>query len=146
MIKKIPVRRIFQIDVARFNLSLEKKKSFPKITDLIRIAIRQKKYNNVYEKSTYPKSVSNFDFFKSNNVEKFVSTYGYFFRPFLQVRKITHFHHIVEQLFTKMIFFDPKKSPKKRRFFAFFSILTIFDPFFSAFFLVPNVYSPKKDA
>ena len=70
MIKKIPVRRFFQIDVIRFNLSLEKKKSFPKITDLIRIAIRQKKYQYVYEKLTYRESVSNFDFFKSINVKK----------------------------------------------------------------------------
>lgn len=65
MIKKIPIRRIFQIDVNRFYLSLEKKKSFPKITDLIRITIRIKKNHNVYEKSTYPKSVSNFVFLKS---------------------------------------------------------------------------------
>lgn len=75
-----------------------------------------------------------------------MSTYKYFFRPFLQVRQFTYFHHSVGQLFTKMDFFDPKKSPKKRRFFAFFSILTIFGPFLGAFFLVPNVSSQKKDA
>jgi hypothetical protein len=45
-----------------------------------------------------------------------------------------------------MDFFDPKKSPKKRRFFAFFSILAIFCPFLGAFFLVTNVSCPKKDA
>lgn len=134
MIKKIPVRRIFQIDVIRFYLSLEKKKSFPKITDLIRIVIRQKKYYNVYEKLTYRESVLNFDFFKFINVKIFVYTYKYFFRPFLHVRQFTHYHHIVGQLFTKMDFIDPKKSPKKRRFFAFFSILTIFWPFLGVFF------------